>query len=127
VTKSARSAVDQIEFMRSALAILLVGVFVGSIPLFVFKVIPKANEQLITYMVGQLSGMALMALGFYFVNKVGADALDAKKTENTGKMADAIKATAEAASSAAPADAKEAADQMLGASQDKADAIKGDA
>jgi hypothetical protein len=42
-------------------------------------------------MVGQLSGMALTVLGFYFINKVGQDALDATRTANTGKLADLAK------------------------------------
>lgn len=85
-----RSAIDQIEFMRNLLAFLLVGAFISVLPLFSFVVIPDANKDVITYMIGQLSGMATMALGFYFVNKVGQDAIDATRSENTGKMADAI-------------------------------------
>ena len=87
-----RSAVDQIEFMRNLLAFLLVGSFIviGGL-LFAFN-IPDGNKEILTYMVGQLSGMALTALGFYFVNKVGQDALDATRADNTGKMAEAVKA-----------------------------------
>lgn len=91
----------QIERMRNLLAFLLVGAFISCLPVFTFKSIPEANEQLITYMVGQLSGMATMALGFYFVNKVGQDAaekarvdLDAKRADSTGKLADAVVAAA---------------------------------
>lgn len=87
---------DQIERVRNRLASFLVGAFVGVIPFMLYKTIPSENKELIVYMVGQLSGMATMALGFYFVNKVGQDALDAKKSENTGKLADAITATAKA-------------------------------
>lgn len=94
MSKPGRSAIDQIELMRNALAITLCGGFVGMIPLFVFKAIPTGNEQLITYMLGQLSGMALTALSFYFVNKVGADALDAKRADNTKAAMEAIKAAA---------------------------------
>jgi hypothetical protein len=83
-----RTAIEQIEWMRNLLAFMLTGAFVSTIPLFVFKSIPEANEQVVTYMVGQLSGMALMALGFYFVNKVGQDAIDATRADNTGKLAD---------------------------------------
>lgn len=101
--KPDRSAIDQIELMRNALALMLVGGFVFMIPLFVFKAIPNGNEQLITYMLGQLSGMALTALSFYYVNKVGQDALDAKRTENTGKALEAIKATAQASATGEPA------------------------
>lgn len=102
MSKPKRTAIDQIEFMRNLLAFMLVGMFVGAIPALMWKAIPKVNEQLITYMMGQLSGMALMALGFYFVNKVGQDALDAKKTDNTAKALDAIKAAATAGATELP-------------------------
>ena len=86
----------RIEGMRNILAFLLVGAFIAALPVFTFITIPKENEQIITYMVGQLSGMALTALGFYFVNKVGQDAIDATKSENTAKAFEAITATAKA-------------------------------
>ncbi len=91
-----RTAIEQIEWMRNLLAFILVGSFVSFVGVLLWKEIPEKNEQLLSYMLGQVSGMALMALGFYFVNKVGQDALDAKRTENTGKALEAIKATASA-------------------------------
>lgn len=119
---SKRNAIDQIEFMRNLLAFMLVGMFVGAIPALMWKAIPVDNEQLITYMMGQLSGMALMALGFYFVNKAGQDAVDAKKTENTGKLADAFKAAAQANSTTT--DAAAAAEETAEAAADKAEEFK---
>lgn len=89
--------IEQIERVRNRLASFLVGAFVGVIPFMLFKTIPTENKEIIVYMIGQLSGMATLALGFYFVNKVGQDAADAIKSENTGKLADAITATARAA------------------------------
>lgn len=86
----------RIERMRNLLAFLLVGAFIAVLPLFAFKTIPEANKDIIVYMVGQLSGMALTALGFYFVNKVGQDAMDAAKTENSAAAFRAIEATAKA-------------------------------
>lgn len=116
-TKAERTAVDEIERMRNLLAFLLVGAFISCLPVFCFREIPIGNKDIVTYMVGQLSGMALTALGFYFVNKVGADAVeakrldvDAKRAENTGKMADAITATAGAAK---PVDDKAIEDMSL--------------
>lgn len=85
-----RSPLDKIETVRNALAFVLVAAFISTLPVFTFKIIPAGNKDIITYMVGQLSGMATMALGFYFTNKVGSDALDAKRAENTGKLADAV-------------------------------------
>lgn len=89
-----RTPAEETERMRNLLSFLLVGAFIAVIPLAMLIVIPEKNKDLITYAVGQLSGMALMALGFYFTNKVGQDAADAKRAENTGKMADAIVAAA---------------------------------
>lgn len=94
-----RNAIEQIEWMRNLLAFILVGSFVSFVGVLLWKEIPEKNEQLLSYMLGQISGMALMALGFYFVNKVGQDALDAKRTENTGKALEAITQTAKAANS----------------------------
>jgi hypothetical protein len=123
--KRPRTPVDQIEFMRNLLAFLLVGAFISILPLLAFKIIPAVNKDIITYMVGQLSGMATMALGFYFVNKVGQDALDAARTDNTGKALDAIK---EAARAGTPTvEAGDAAQDTAEAAQDKADEISGDA
>ena len=82
------------ERTRTRLANFLIGAFVLVIPILLFKDIPPKNEQIITYILGQLSGAALLVLGFYFVNNVGRDALDAAKTENTGKVLDAITAVA---------------------------------
>ena len=96
MTKPVRDPIARIEFMRNLLAFVLVGAFVGCMVVFTFVSLPATNKDIITYMVGQLSGMALTALGFYFVNKVGQDAIDAAKTENSAKAFDAIKATAQA-------------------------------
>lgn len=88
--------IDHIERVRNRLAVFLVSAFVGVIPFLLFKNIPKDNSDIVVYMVGQLSGMATTVLGFYFVNKVGQDALDAKKTENTGEAFAALKEVARA-------------------------------
>lgn len=84
------------ERFKNLLAFSLVGAFIALIPLLIYKTIPDANKDIIVYMVGQLSGMALTALGFYFVNKAGQDALDNKRADNTAKMADAVVAAANA-------------------------------
>ena len=120
---SQHSPLDKIETVRNTLAILLVMSFICTVPLFIFKTIPEANKEIVTYMVGQLSGMALTALGFYFVNKVGQDALDAQKTANTGLALEAITATANAASAPADEAATVAARQNADAAQAEADAI----
>jgi hypothetical protein len=119
-----RSPVEKIEWMRNLLAFLLVGAFISAAIIFTFVAIPDSNRDILTYMVGQLSGMALTALGFYFVNKVGQDALDAAKTENTGKLADAVTTALSSTSGDAAA---LAADVTAEAARDKADEIGGKA
>jgi hypothetical protein len=122
MTVAKRSSADQVEFMRNLLAFLLVGSFIAVVPLFVFKAIPKDSKEVVVYMIGQLSGMATTALGFYFVSKVGQDALDAKRSDNTAKALDAITATAKAGSSNGSA-AGEAAQETADAAQEQADEI----
>lgn len=118
---SKRTAIDQIELMRNILAFLLIGAFIGAMSAFTFFVIPEANKDILTYMVGQLSGMAITVLGFYFVNKVGQDALDAKRSENTGKAFETLKEAIKPKSGDAAADA---AEETAGAAVDKAEEIK---
>lgn len=108
---------------KNLLAFALIGAFISFIPLFVFKSIPSANEQIIVYMVGQLSGMATTALGAYFITRMGQDRIDAQRADTTAKAFDAVTATAQAASGA-PAVAQ-AADAVAEAASDKADQIKG--
>ncbi|KQM18372.1 hypothetical protein ASE49_09175 [Novosphingobium sp. Leaf2] len=103
--------------MRNRLAFMLTGAFIGMLPFFLFKNLPASNKDIITYMVGQLSGMALMALGHYFTNRAGQDALDEKRADNTGKLADAVVA----ATGSGPALGAQAA---ASAAQDVAEELK---
>lgn len=125
-TPAQTDALHATEKMRNLLAFLLVGAFIAVIPAAMVFVIPEKNKDLVTYMVGQLSGMALMALGFYFVNKVGQDALDNKRAETTGKMADAVVAAAAAAPPAVAETTADAAEAVADAAADAADRIKGE-
>lgn len=84
------------DIFRNWLAFFLISAFVGTLPVLAFVAMPEANKEVIVYIIGQLSGMATMVLGFYFTQKAGQEKLDAERTANTGKMADAITATAKA-------------------------------
>lgn len=120
------SPIEKIEWMRNLLAFLLVGAFVGALVIFSFIGIPVTNKDILIYMVGQLSGMAQVALGFYFINKVGADALDAKRADNTKAAFDAVVAASTGTvPTDAPADAVAAADQAVDAATEKRDEIAG--
>lgn len=117
-----RTPIEQIEWMRNLLAFLLVGAFISALPVFTFFAIPEGNKDIVVYMVGQLSGMALTALGFYFVNKVGQDALDARRADNTGKMAEAVTTALKASDKGAAI--ADAAEEVAGAAADKAGEFK---
>ena len=96
-----------------ALAVLLLGMAAANPALWeveVFKVIIQAVV---------LTGLLNMVLAFHFASNKGSETA----RENTGKAFEAITAAANA--SAAPADAAQAADQMLDASKDEAAKIKG--
>lgn len=90
-----------IDRTRNALAFFLIGSFVGAVVALTFRAIPPSNKELLVYMIGQLSGMATLALGYYFTKGAGQDSLDAARTATTGKLADAV--TAVASSGALPA------------------------
>ena len=79
---------------RNRLTFFLVGSFVGIIPLFIFWGMPQTSENIVTYMVGQLSGMALMALGFYFTREDKKHP-DEVKITNTEKEAVPMKDTSD--------------------------------
>ena len=110
-----KTPIDRIEMVRNSLATLLVVAFIGAMVSFTWRVIPEANKDIITYMVGQLSGMATTALGFYFINKVGQDAIDAKRADNTGKLAEAVTAAIAAPAAGAPTGAADDPLSVVGA------------
>lgn len=93
---------DRIDRVRNLLACFLLSSFVAALVVFTFKNMPIANKEILVYMVGQLSGMATTVLAFYFTKGAGQDQLDAQKSENTGKMADAVVAAATGKQSDAP-------------------------
>jgi hypothetical protein len=125
-SRQRKSAIDKIEAVRNWLAFAVVSAFIGAMAVFTFVTIPTANKDIITYMVGQLSGMALTTLGFYFVNKVGADALEAKRADNTGKMADAVVAAANSPGPNANEAKQQGAEEVATAAADKKNEIAGE-
>ncbi len=98
----------ELDKQRIWLAIALIAAFIGSLLFLLLRTIPLDNKDIIVYMLGQLSGMVSLALGAYFVNKIGQDAQDAKKSDNTGKLADAVVAAAAAGQANIVTDQKEA-------------------
>ena len=77
--------------LRDYIGVGLVFAFVSVLFGLMFKNIPEKNEQLIVYMLGQLSGFVATVVSFHYVLNKSSE----KATENTGKAFDALKAAAE--------------------------------
>lgn len=120
-----KDAIDLIEWMRNLLAFLLIGAFIGAMAAFTLLPVPDENKDILTYMIGQLSGMAITVLSFYFVNKVGQDAIDAKRTDNTSKLADAVTTALKTAPPNGGVDIEEAVDAVAEAAENEANTQKG--
>jgi hypothetical protein len=117
------------DAFRNFLAFSLIGTFVGCLPLLIFKGMPENSKEVITYIIGQLSGMATTCLAFYFTQKVGQDALDSKRADNTKVLAELAGKALDAGGGASPpgAVAEKAAEEVAGAAVDKAGEFKADA
>lgn len=85
-------AVVSVDDTRKRLAQFLALAFVIQLVALLFIKLPVENKDVVTYMVGQLSGMVTTAIAYYFTKSAGQDALDAKRADNTGKALDAANA-----------------------------------
>jgi hypothetical protein len=98
--------------LRDAIGIALIASFVGALAILFWKEIPRTNEQLIVYMLGQLSGFVSGIVAYHYVTKAGEKELDAARVDNTSKALDAIKAAAEAGVPAKDSDALHSGDKV---------------
>lgn len=80
--------------LRDALGVALIGGFLGAIPMLFMKAIPAANEQLIIYMLGQLSGFAGAIVAYHYTRSAGEKELEEKRVDNTRHAFEAITAAA---------------------------------
>jgi len=80
--------------IANLIGLSLIAAFIGALIMLCWRAIPTSNEQLITYMLGQLSGMALGVVGYHYANVASQALIDAHKTENTKKAFEAIAAVA---------------------------------
>lgn len=71
---------------RDRLGGLLVGGFLSSLILMFFVGVPATNTQIVTYMIGQLSGFAASVVAFHYT----MNSANIRASENTGKALDAI-------------------------------------
>ena len=77
--------------MRGALAVFLLMSFQLAMVALFKAPIPSSNEQLLTYMLGQLSGMVTTALAFYFATSQGSvDKTQMLATRPSGTPSDPI-------------------------------------
>lgn len=84
--------------LRDIIGVGLIMAFVTAMFLLFWRAIPGANEQLIVYMLGQLSGFVGSVVAFHYVLSKTSE----KAAENTGKAFEAITAAANAGTTAAP-------------------------
>lgn len=91
--------------LRDVIGAGLIGSFIATIFMLMYKAIPPSNEQLIVYMLGQLSGFVAGVVAYHYVTKSGEKELDAQRVDNTTKALEAIKAAQESPSSIGPSGA----------------------
>lgn len=84
--------------LRDAIGASLIGGFVAALFVLFWKAVPPQNEQLITYMLGQLSGFAAGIVAYHYAT----NAQSQEATLNTGHAFRAIEAAAKAGSPADP-------------------------
>lgn len=122
--------------IRDLIGLVLIGAFISAMGAMFQIAIPRDNKDLLTYMLGQLSGFVAAVVALHYVQKAGEKELDAKRVDNTSKALDAIKAASESIpkvddpdsiAAEAAAGAAKAADQVADAAVDEAKAIKKDA
>jgi len=77
--------------LRDSIGVILIFAFVTALGLMFWKAVPADHKDLITYMLGQLSGL----VGGHYTINAGAAKLDEKRVENTKAAFDAITATAQ--------------------------------
>jgi hypothetical protein len=53
--------------VKDVIGIFLILTFTGAMVVLTWKSIPKENEQLLTYMLGQLSGFVAAIVGYHYV------------------------------------------------------------
>lgn len=71
------------DYLRGALACALLAAFALALASLFRIVVPEGNRDLVTFMLGQLSGLLASGLGFYFNTSKGS----ADKTDALARMA----------------------------------------
>lgn len=74
--------------VKDFIGLFLTFTFTGAMVVLTWKAIPKENEQLLTYMLGQLSGFVAAVVAFHYVNKAGDHELEKQRADQTTKALD---------------------------------------
>lgn len=77
--------------LRDLLGVALVAGFMAALGLLFWVAIPKPNEQLITYMLGQISGFVGAVVAYHYT----MNSLNTQATANTGEMLRTMRAQAQ--------------------------------
>lgn len=72
--------------LRDVIGASMIGAFVGAVFVLFWKVIPASNEQIITYMIGQLSGFAGTIIAYHYASNVNSH----RASESQAKAVDAL-------------------------------------
>ena len=72
------------NLMRGALAVALVVAFCAALAALFWLAVPESNRDMVTFMLGQLSGFAATALAFFFGTTQG----NANKDRTIANLAD---------------------------------------
>lgn len=99
-----RRKVDTRLFANVIGAALVAG-FIGALIALFIVPIKSANKELLSYMLGQLSGFAGGIVAYHYAMTARQGALEDKRAESTGQVLDAAKAVAQAASGTTGGDA----------------------
>jgi H+/Cl- antiporter ClcA len=87
------------DLIAALLAMVLVGAFIGAIVMLSWRSFPESNEQLLTYMLGQLSGFVAGAVGVYFSRRADSPpsgtSEDPLQTQIVNKTEDPVPTTEE--------------------------------
>lgn len=106
------SAKSPSSLWRDLLGALLVAAFIGAMAALFWKGIPTENEQLLAYMLGQLSGFVAGVVGYHYITKAGEKELEAQRTDNTARAFEAIKAAASSSPGVVADDALKSGDTV---------------
>lgn len=112
--------------LKDTIGIALIGSFIGVIFILFWKAIPASNEQLLVYMLGQLSGFVAGVVSSHYVTKAGEDKLAERRQDTTKAAFEAITAAANSVPLKADDAAADAAQDVAGAAAERADEIAGE-